>query len=299
MWFMEWLLIFVAGFLAAGVDGALGMGFGPTSSAILLSMGFSPASTSAVVNVAKTGAGVAGAVAHWKFDNVDRRLTAAIAVPGVGGALIGVLVLASVDGDWLRPALAALLCGVGFRMLRRFGASAGTARADQQVDAADLRTAGVGALGGCTNGLIGAWGPVVTPYLMHRGVPVHIAVGSVNTAEVAVAVVAVGALFGTGTGSIDPGLVIPMLAGGVAAAPIAAHLVRRIPQRAAGIAVASLLLVSQVRELSRAAGIGSWQWLAYGAVAVIVALSARPRRRHDPAGAEDRRVALPSAGAPT
>ena len=286
---MDALIVFVAGFLAAGVDGALGMGFGPTSAAILLGMGFGPASTSTAVNVAKTGAGFAAGIAHWRFANIDRRLTTTLALPGVVGALIGVFVLSRVDASWLRPALAVLLCVVGLRMLRRFGSSPSTRATHLPASGGpvDWGAAGVGAVGGCTNGLIGAWGPVVTPYLIHRGVPVRIAVGSVNTAEVAVAVVAVGALFGTGTGSFDAGVIIPMLAGGVLAAPIAAHLVRRVPQRAAGLAVAALLLTSQVRELATAAGLGPGRWLAYGGVALAVAFSARPTRRCDPEGVAD------------
>lgn len=58
---------------------------------------------------------------------------------------------------------------------------------------------GVGAAGfagGVTNGLIGAWGPVVTPVLLHKGLSARYTVGSVNAAEVAVAVISVGSLFG-------------------------------------------------------------------------------------------------------
>lgn len=54
----------VAGFAAAFVDGALGMGFGPTSSSILLSAGISPSGVSATVNIAKVVTGVAGGASH-------------------------------------------------------------------------------------------------------------------------------------------------------------------------------------------------------------------------------------------
>ena len=49
----------------------------------------------------------------------------------------------------------------------------------------------VAATGGVTNGLIGAWGPVVTPFLMHRELAPRFAVGSVNTAEVVYGAIAV------------------------------------------------------------------------------------------------------------
>ena len=49
----ELALVAVAGFAASFVDGALGMGFGPTSSSILLGQGYSPAVVSTTVNLAK------------------------------------------------------------------------------------------------------------------------------------------------------------------------------------------------------------------------------------------------------
>ena len=54
------LLVAMAGFAASLVDGALGMGFGPTSSSILLGTGLSPASVSTTVNLAKVATGIAG-----------------------------------------------------------------------------------------------------------------------------------------------------------------------------------------------------------------------------------------------
>ena len=102
------------------VDGALGMGFGPTSSSILLSSGLSPAAVSTTVNLAKVATGLAGGIAHWRFKNVDHRLVLELAIPGCIGAGIGVTILNNVDGDQLKPFLAALLLLVGIRILFRF-----------------------------------------------------------------------------------------------------------------------------------------------------------------------------------
>ena len=103
------LLVGLAGFLASLVDGALGMGFGPPSSSILLSTGLSPAAVSTTVNLAKVASGLAAALSHWRFGNIDRGLVIRLAVPGMVGALIGVTVLANVPADKIRPILAALL----------------------------------------------------------------------------------------------------------------------------------------------------------------------------------------------
>lgn len=273
------LVVAVAGFLASMVDGALGMGFGPTSSSLLLTTGLAPAGVSATVNLAKVATGLTAAVAHWRFGNIDRRLVARLALPGAAGALVGVTILASVDGDRLRPVLAVLLLLVGVRMLLRFARPLPPPAAGRAPgEGADGVPRGVGvaaAAGGVTNGLVGAWGPVVTPVLLQQGVPPRYAIGSVNTAEVAVAVVAGGSLLASlGGGGLDAGVVLAMLGGGVLAAPLAAWVIRHLPPRAMGVAVAALLLTTNVRELAGWAGLDAARWAAYAAVLVAVAAAA-------------------------
>ena len=78
----DFLLFLLVGLIAQFVDGALGMGFGPTSSSILLSTGLSPAGVSTTVNLAKVATGVAAAVSHWRFRNIDHGLVLRLAIPG-------------------------------------------------------------------------------------------------------------------------------------------------------------------------------------------------------------------------
>jgi uncharacterized membrane protein YfcA len=284
----ELVFVALAGFCAALVDGALGMGFGPTSSSILLGTGLAPATVSATVNLAKVATGVAAAISHWRFRNIDHRLVLQLAVPGVVGAVIGVTVLSNVDGDTLRPILAALLVVIGLRILWRFSRPT----TPPVVDVGDFEhdpdrmppfddrgVEVVAAAGGVTNGLIGAWGPVVTPFLMHRELPPRFAVGSVNTAEVAVATASATSLLASlGGAGLDLGVVLAMLGGGVLAAPVAAWFVRHVAPRPMGVAVAALLLLTNARELSTWAGLGAWRWALYAVIGVLVTLAAlRPR----------------------
>jgi uncharacterized membrane protein YfcA len=278
------LVVALAGFCASLVDGALGMGFGPTSSSILLGSGLSPAATSTMVNLAKVATGLAAGVAHWRFGNVDRQLVVRLAVPGVAGAIVGVTLLANVDGDDLRPVLALLLFVVAIRMLVRFSRPLPTLAEEDSGPssplAKDAGTAVAGAAGGVTNGLIGAWGPVVTPYLLHRGVPPRFAIGSVNTAEVAVATVAAGSLLASlGGAGIDAGIVLAMLIGGVLAAPLAAWVIRFLPARGLGVAVSGLLMCTNIRELAKWADLGPGRWAVYAAALLACSYAAiRPRR---------------------
>ena len=169
------VIVFLAGFAASMVDGALGMGFGPTSASILLGTGLSSAAVSTTVNLAKVATGLSAAGAHWRFQNIDRRLVLRLAVPGSIGALIGVTVLANVDGDTLKPVLSVLLLVMAVRILMRFSRPL-PLRPDIAVVASDdgprscaKGTTAHAAVGGVTNGLVGTWGPVVTPFLLHRG----------------------------------------------------------------------------------------------------------------------------------
>jgi uncharacterized protein len=277
----ELLIVFLAGFIASFIDGALGMGFGPASSSILLGTGLSPAAVSTTVNLAKVATGISAAISHWRFDNIDRRLVLRLALPGSAGALIGVTILANVDGDQLRPLLIAILLIMAGRILWRFSRALPPKSADldrvagESLQYNEKGTVLVAGAGGVTNGLVGAWGPVVTPFLLQRGVAPRYAIGSVNTAEVAVAVVASGSLLASvGGGGINLGVVAAMLAGGILAAPVAAWSIKFIPARGLGVAVGGLLFITNIRELASYAELGAERWIGYGLVAVACGFAA-------------------------
>jgi uncharacterized membrane protein YfcA len=268
------LLFAVAGFAASFVDGALGMGFGPTSASILLASGLAPQAVSASVNIAKVVTGLASGVAHWRFHNLDRTLVLRLAVPGCLGAILGVTVLSNVSGATLRPYLAMLLTLVGVRILVRFAqpmaptlkdlvTAPGSLKKTIQYDPRGVKAAAF--VGGITNGLIGAWGPIVTPFLLHRAVRPRYAIGCVNTAEIAVASTSAFSIIGAmGSTGVSGTLVLALLLGGVAAAPFAAWATRRIPTRPMGVAVATLLLLTNAREIMAWANVGGpWVWVVY------------------------------------
>src|SRR5687767_10845143 len=169
----DFILFATAGFAATLVDGALGMGFGPTSSSILLGSGLAPAAVSTSVNLAKVATGVVAGVSHWRFRNIDRRLVLKLAIPGCVGAVLGVTILSNISGATIRPMLAVLLSVIGIRILFRFARPSVVQPSENPpstdpnaVPPYDARGVKVAALlGGVTNGMIGAWGPVVTPFL--------------------------------------------------------------------------------------------------------------------------------------
>lgn len=268
------LIVALVGFLASVVDGSLGMGFGPTSSSLLLASGLSPITTSATVNLAKVATGVASAISHWRFGNIDRSLVLRLAVPGAVGAVFGALILTAADGELIRPLLAVLLTALGIRIILRFSRPLVVPEIVEDDDApSDGSVMVAGAAGGITNGLVGAWGPVITPLLLQRGIAPRIAVGSTNTAEVAVAVVSAGSLLGSvGGKGFDLGVAIAMIAGGALAAPLGAYVIRFVPARVLGLAVGGLLMLTQIRELTRFTGSALPVAVIYGSVLAIIAV---------------------------
>jgi uncharacterized membrane protein YfcA len=112
---------------------------------------------------------------------------------------------------------------------------------------------------------------VVTPVLLGRKdiEPRH-AVGSVNTAEIAVALTASTSLLASvGTDGVDWGILLAMLVGGMAGAPLAAWTVRHLKPRSLGVGASTLLLATAAGDLADAS---PWSWLRWPAMAVMIAI---------------------------
>lgn len=293
---MRRLLVFaLAGLVGQLVDGALGMAFGVTTSTVLLSSGSSPAVASASVHLAEVGTTLASGVSHWRFGNVSWPLVRRIGIPGALGAFAGATLLASLEGDWLAPAVAVVLFGLGVVVIVRSvrGDLRGRRHDPGHLRRRLLATLGLGAgfldaVGG------GGWGPVATPTLLAAGrVEPRMVIGSVNTAELLVTVSAsVGFLRGLGTAGIEAPLVLALLVGGSAAAPLAAWLVRHADASVLGVVVGTLLLVTNTRTLLIEVGVAGAVRLplllavATAGAAVARRVRARGREGEAPSAAE-------------
>ena len=118
---MRRLLVFaLVGLAAQLVDGALGMGYGVTSTTLLLLAGLTPAAASASVHFSELGTNIASGLSHWRLQNVDWRVVARIAVPGAVGAFLGATVLSSLSTEAAVPIMSAILIVLGIYILARF-----------------------------------------------------------------------------------------------------------------------------------------------------------------------------------
>ena len=224
-----WSAAFV-GLLAQAVDGALGMAYGVTSTAFLLSTGVPPAAASASVHMAEVFTTGLSGLSHWRLGNVNRALFKRLLIPGVLGAVLGAYILTSFDGKAIKPWISGYLLLMGLYILTKaFRPIVVTVEPPTYLAPLALTGGFVDAVGG------GGWGPVVTTSLIGSGQEPRRVIGSVNAAEFFIALaggISLTMMSGLTVWTTIAGLV----SGGLFAAPVAAMLAKHAP--------AKLLLVS-------------------------------------------------------
>jgi uncharacterized protein len=294
------IVLAVVGLLAQLVDGTLGMGYGATSSTLLVAVGLTPLVASASVHFSELGTNLASGVAHWRLRNVDWPVVLRIAGPGAVGAFLGATVLAALSTAWAKLIMAGILAMLGVYIIIRFVVGV-RPQLKKQLTVKFLAPLGlfagfVDATGG------GGWGPVATPALLSGGrLEPRKVIGSVDTAEFAVSAAAsLGFLVAIGASGIHWSFALALLAGGLVAAPLAAYLVKIAPAYLLGVAVGGMILLTNARTLFSDLDVSvSARIPAYAAIVLVTAVGLyvaglRARRRAT-APASD--VALESAEA--
>lgn len=299
------VLLALVGLAAQLVDGSLGMGYGMTSSSLLLLAGLSPALASASVHLAEIGTTLASGASHWRLGNTDPRLVARLGLPGAVGAFSGATVLSHLSTQAATPVTSALLILLGAYVLVRFALSPPQGSSRRRSPHGKRFLAPLGLVGGFVDASGGGgWGPVVTTTLLTHGrTAPRTVVGSVGASEFLVTVAAsAGFLTGLGTAGIHLGIVLALLTGGLVAAPIAAWLVSRLHASVLGTAVGGLILATNLHVLlSWAEASARTGALSYGVLvsvwAVFLSLSVRKARATDKKVLAETDQALKEGGA--
>ena len=265
------ILIAIAGLAAQLVDGSLGMGYGLTSSTLLIFAGLTPAMASASVHLAEVGTTALSGVAHHRFGNVEWHAVRRIAIPGGIGAFLGATFLSSLSTEAAKPLASTLLFALGIYVLLRF--LVGKVRVERKGRPGLKFLAPLGLIGGfidATGG--GGWGPVTTPTLLADGrLAPNRVIGTVSASEFIVALSAsVGFFASLGGEGVKVEFVLALLAGGLIAAPIAAYMVRHLNPRILGVTVGGFICFTNARVIMGAAGIeGNTFVLVYAGIVAL------------------------------
>ena len=251
---MNWILFALVGSVAQLIDGALGMGFGLTSSTLLVTLGASAAVASAAVHMAEIGTTLASGASHWHAENVDKKILIRLAIPGGIGAFLGATFLSFIDLSSSKVFISTLLLFLGFLLLYR-----NVFKSENQVNMVEIKNPRFLTYLGFTGGFVdasggGGWGPIVTPTLITTtSTEPRKVIGTVSAAEFVVALSAsVGFLININRIDINWATVGGLALGGVIAAPIAAKLVGRLPAKVLGTVVAIAIILLNAIQIIRA-----------------------------------------------
>ena len=242
------LLPFIlVGFLAQLVDGALGMAFGVISNTLLVVVtGMSPAASSASVHLVEMFTTAASGVSHALHRNIDWKLFARLAIPGVVGGVAGAYLLTHIDASVAKPFVMVYLACIGLYLLFRSWGYSHQHRPPKVIAPLGLVGGFLDAAGG------GGWGPIVTSNLLIQGTAPRVTVGTVNAAEF-VLTLAVSATFVFELGvTAFTTATVGLLIGGIAAAPVGAFLAKRVAPQRLMLLVGLVLTATSLFSLYRA-----------------------------------------------
>lgn len=242
----HWMVL--AGFLAQMVDGATSMGYGVTSSIVLMSANVPPAAISGSIHTAEMFASGASGYSHYRFGNVNKKLFKALLIPGVLGAIAGAFLLVKFGEThirYIRPIMAAYTLVLGVKIFitafRTFTPKKKFKRYGWLAGAGGF----LDSFGG------GGWGPIVTSTLITKGRTPRYVVGSVSLTEFFVTLASAFTFF-TLIGVQHWQVILALIIGGLLAAPIAAKLSGKLPRKTSFILLGIIVVAWSIRILVKA-----------------------------------------------
>ncbi|MEO5998420.1 MAG: TSUP family transporter [Chitinophagaceae bacterium] len=238
-----WMIL--AGFLAQLVDGALGMGYGVTCTTIMLSLGINLPAISGSIHTAEMFSSGASGYSHYKFGNVNKKLFKVLLIPGVIGSVIGAYLLSKFGNEYanyIRPVLAFYTLFLGVKIIL-------TSFRKNRRPTKVKRVGWLAGAGGFLDSFGGGgWGPLVTSTLISKGRTPRYVIGSVSITEFFVTLASALTFFSM-LGISHWQVILGLIIGGMAAAPIAARLAGKLPIKAMFIGVGSLVIIWSLRIL--------------------------------------------------
>ncbi len=251
---LRYLIILIFAFIAELIDGGLGMGYGVSLTTFLLSIGLGTAVASAAVHISEIFTTLTSGISHFKLGNFDKKIFSYLGIPGVIGGVAGAIAAVKFQNfSLIKPFVSGVLLVMGgliiVKYLRRKQAAEYEIPSKRKLIPLGFAAAFIDAIGG------GGWGPITTPTLIATNHNPKKTIGSVNFAEFFITL-AISITFFIMLPEIEWAFVIPMIIGGVIAAPIAAAITKKLPHKAVGIVVGCLIILLSIRTILKATGIG-------------------------------------------
>lgn len=251
---MNWIIFALVGAVAQLIDGSLGMGFGLTSSTLLITAGATAAVASAAVHMAEIGTTLASGLSHWHAENVDKKVMIRLAIPGSIGAFVGANFLSNIDLSSSKVFISTILLMLGFVLLYR-----NIFKSNSTPNLVEVNNPKFLTFLGFSGGFIdasggGGWGPVVTPTIISTtSTEPRKVIGTVSASEFCVALAAsLGFLVNINKINLDWSTIGGLAIGGILAAPIAAKLVAKLHPKHLGIIVGIAIIVLNAIQIIRA-----------------------------------------------
>lgn len=253
----HFFVILVVGFLAQFIDSTIGMGFGAISASLLLYLGATPLISSASIHAAEFITSIVSGVAHQRLGNTLQTIFSPLAITGIIGGFLGAYTLTRFNFSLAILIVESLLLILGLIMLYMFLILFKNIKPRKKKTYTVWKVNILGFFAGFFDAIAGGgWGAITSLAFLLKGTEPRVAVGSISFAEM---FVAGGALLGFiifgGQTAFEVAIVVPLLIGGVVAAPIGAWLCKKMPQRWLGVAIGLGIVLLSAKKISLVLGI--------------------------------------------
>lgn len=244
-----WMVM--VGFLAEIVAGSMGMGYGVICTTIFLVLNIPPPVISASIHSAESFTTAAGSISHYKFGNVNKKLTKRLAIPAVAGAVLGALLLTYIGERYAKmtkPLIATYTLYLGIRILQNaFGKRNGNGGIKKKKTNIPV----LGFVGGFIDSFGGGgWGPLVTGTFIRNGRTPRYVIGSSTIAKFILTVAsAITFIFTVGIHHWN--IVAGLLLGGIITAPFSAMLAAKLPVKKMFVIVGIVVIIMSIITICR------------------------------------------------
>lgn len=235
------LLLMPLAFVCEFIDSSLGMGYGTSLAPILLLMGFEPLQIVPAVLFSEFVSGILAASFHHSVQNVsfkrgskDTKVAAVLSGFSVFGAIIAVFLAVRLPAKILKLWIGAIVLFMGVFILATF---------KRQPRFTWRKITILGTIASFNKGISGGgYGPLVMGGQLLSGIGVKNAVGITSLSEGVTCFVGVILYFFLKS-QVDWFLAPWLMAGAALSVPLAAHTLKRVPEKQVKIATAVVIVI--------------------------------------------------------